>query len=91
MIRLEERLQTILQQQQENPRNYTDDGCSEDCVLQWVASLQPFPNNLGGIRPVVRFMEMSWTNVLSTCIDVATRGGMIGKGSDHHHRNNYSN
>jgi len=69
MVRLEERLQTLLQHQQEHPRNHTDDGsCPEDCVLQWVASLQPFPNNLGGIRPVVRFMQMSWTKPLGCAV-----------------------
>ena len=70
MVRLEERLQTLLQHQQdEHPRNHADDSSSqEDCVLQWVASLQPFPNNLGGIRPVVRFMEMSWTKPLGCAV-----------------------
>ena len=52
MLRLEQKLQILMQQQLEQ---------DEEIVLQWVASLQPFPNNLGGIRPIVRFMEMSWT------------------------------
>jgi len=68
MVRLEERLQILLQQQ-ERPRNDVDqDGHSEDYALQWVASLQPFPNNLGGIRPVIRFMEMSWTKPLGCAV-----------------------
>ena len=58
MVRLEDRLQ----EQRE------DRGGSNTSVLQWVATLQPFPNNFGGIRPVVRFMEMSWTKPLGCAV-----------------------
>lgn len=58
MVRLEDRLQ----EQRE------DHGVSNTSVLQWVATLQPFPNNLGGIRPVVRFMQMSWTKPLGCAV-----------------------
>jgi len=51
--------------------------CPNNHQLQWIASLRPFTNNLGGVCPVVRYMEMSWTkplDVLCTSIDATTRG-----------------
>lgn len=75
MVRLEERLQQLMghhhhrEEEQEEFRNDAEqDGSPENRKLQWVASLQPFPNNLGGIRPVVRFMEMSWTKPLGCAV-----------------------
>lgn len=35
--------------------------------LEWVATLRRFPSDLGGIRPTIRFMEMSWTKPMG-CI-----------------------
>ncbi len=60
MVRLEDRLQTLLQQKRPGGTNASG--------LQWVATLQPFPNNLTGIRPLVRFMEMSWTKPLGCAV-----------------------
>ena len=69
MLRLEERLRTLLQrQEQRSDDDAMDDDGEKDCLLQWVATLQPFPNNLGGIRPTIRFMEMSWTKPLGCAV-----------------------
>jgi len=79
MLRLENRLQLLLQQQQrqkgsasqkargDNARNESSRH-QNGSVLKCVATLQPFPNNLGGIRPVIRFMEMSWTKPLGCAV-----------------------
>ena len=67
MVRLEEKLQLLRQQQLEKQRDQPHGGAGES-ELQWVASLQPFPNNLGGIRPIVRFMEMSWTKPFGSAV-----------------------
>ena len=64
MVRLEERLKALIQQQETASER---DG-AQNSVLEWVATLQPFPNNLGGISPVVRFMEMSWTKPLGCVV-----------------------
>lgn len=72
MIRLEERLKALIYRQ-ENSCDEIED--AQNNVLKWVATLKPFPGNLGGISPVVRFMEMSWTKpfgcvvYLYRCID----------------------
>ena len=34
--------------------------------LQCIATLRKFPNDLGGIKPNIRFMEMSWTSPLGS-------------------------
>jgi len=67
MARLEKKLQMLLQQQLERQQEQPHDVAGES-ELQWVASLQPFPNNLGGIRPIVRFMEMSWTKPFGSAV-----------------------
>ena len=73
MVRLEERLLTLLQyrdQQHKDSQSEEEDGGTQNCALKWVTTLQPFPNNLGGISPVVRFMEMSWTKPLGCAVYV---------------------
>jgi len=59
MLRLEERLsQRIARQQDESVAK-----------LQWIATLREFPNDLGhGIKPIIRFMEMSWTSPLGCTV-----------------------
>lgn len=67
MLRLEERLQMLIHQPELQEGHCRRDETEErelrqeESSLQWVATLQPFPNHLGGIRPAIRFMEMSWT------------------------------
>lgn len=79
MLRLEDRLQMLLQQQQRqkggtsqkvrvNTSQKETIRHQNGSVLKCVATLQPFPNNLGGIRPVIRFMEMSWTKPLGCAV-----------------------
>lgn len=34
--------------------------------LQCIATLRKFPNDLGGIKPIIRYMEMSWTSPLGS-------------------------
>lgn len=64
MLQLEELLlQRIARQQQESEIHK-----ESSSNLQWVATLRPFPNDLGGIRPTIRFMEMSWTSPLGSAV-----------------------
>ena len=63
-LQLEELLlQRIKKQQQESDINK-----KSSYKLQWIATLRPFPNDLGGIRPMIRFMEMSWTSPLGILV-----------------------
>ena len=53
--------------------NDTDDDDTNDTIgevskLQWIATLRQFPNDLGGIQPIIRFMEMSWTSPLGCAV-----------------------
>ena len=48
--------------------NDTNDTAGEVANLQWIATLRQFPNDLGGIQPIVRFMEMSWTSPLGCAV-----------------------
>jgi hypothetical protein len=79
MIRLEEALcQRIARQHhhrdQDQTRNGNDtdddtnDTAGEVAKLQWIATLRKFPNDLGGIQPIIRFMEMSWTSPLGCTV-----------------------
>jgi SAM-dependent methyltransferase len=36
--------------------------------LQCIATLRKFPNDLGGIKPTKRYMEMSWTSPLGSAV-----------------------
>jgi hypothetical protein len=36
--------------------------------LQCIATLRKFPNDLGGIKPSIRYMEMSWTSPLGSAV-----------------------
>jgi hypothetical protein len=36
--------------------------------LQCIATLRKFPNDLGGIKPTIRYMEMSWTSPLGSAV-----------------------
>eukprot|EP00536_Pseudo-nitzschia_multiseries_P009755 jgi/Psemu1/24203/gm1.24203_g len=70
MLRLEEQLKLIMQspESQEHSDSEEREMQRKECSLQWVATLQPFPNHLGGIRPTIRFMEMSWTKPLGCAV-----------------------
>ncbi len=62
MLQLEEMLfQRITRQKSDNHNEKTS-------TLQCIATLRPFPNDLGGIRPIIRFMEMSWTSPLGSAV-----------------------
>lgn len=71
MLRLEERLRQRVTQQREQEHDGSDNNDKDDTVvtkLQWVATLRQFPNDLGGIKPIIRFMEMSWTSPLGCAV-----------------------
>jgi len=76
MLRLEETLsqriarqkQQQQQQQQDQVHNGNDNTTGRVANLQWVATLRKFPNDLGGIHPIIRFMEMSWTSPLGCAV-----------------------
>jgi hypothetical protein len=36
--------------------------------LQCIATLRKFPNDLGGIKPTINYMEMSWTSPLGSAV-----------------------
>ena len=64
MLQLEEMLLQRIARQ----RGISEKNIETISNLQWVATLRPFPNDLGGIRPIVRFMEMSWTSPLGSAV-----------------------
>jgi len=81
MLQLEERLrQRIASQQHQQQQHQQDQACNDNDTggthtktgaytkLRWVATLQKFPNDLGGIQPIIRFMEMSWTSPLGSAV-----------------------
>jgi hypothetical protein len=79
---LEERLRERIARQQrpqkqKQQNNQRLDGNEEDVTsdteedvaeLRWVATLRQFPNDLGGIQPIIQFMEMSWTSPLGCAV-----------------------
>lgn len=79
LLRLEEKLTQILNSQVQEKQNQErinaldmNDNKSfargKKSCLEWVATLRRFPNDLGGISPTTRFIEMSWTSPLGCVV-----------------------
>ena len=65
MLRLEEMLVQRIDGQREKHQERSNERVAK---LQWIATLRQFPNDLGGIQPIIRFMEMSWTSPLGCAV-----------------------
>ncbi len=65
MLRLEDMLVQRIDGQHQEHQERSNERVAE---LQWIATLRQFPNDLGGIQPIIRFMEMSWTSPLGCAV-----------------------